>query len=37
MIDAIANACSDLKTAAEIVQGLLTLKVDAAISTKVLN
>jgi hypothetical protein len=35
MIDAIANACSGLKTAAEIVQGLLTLKVDAAISTKV--
>jgi Zn finger protein HypA/HybF involved in hydrogenase expression len=34
MIDAINGMINGLKTAAEIVQGLLTLKIDSAVSAK---
>lgn len=37
MIDMISGAFSGLKTAAELTQGLLALKTDAAVSTKVVE
>lgn len=37
MMDAIAGAFATLKSAADITQGLLSLKTDAAVSTKVVE
>lgn len=37
MMDVIAGAFGGLKTAAELTQGLLALKTDAAVSTKVIE